>query len=185
MSINGKKIAILATPWIRAVGARGPAGQAEAARSAGRYRCRLKRGIKGWQMKDWGRSVRVDKTLDEAKPEDYDALVLPGGQINPDLLRVNPKALNFIRAMFDQKKVIAAVCHAPWLLIETGIIKGRKATSYPSIKTDMINAGARWEDSEVVTDQGIGTLRKPDDLEAFSAKIAEEIGEGRHQQRVA
>ena len=136
-------------------------------------------------MKDWGRSVRVDKTLDEAKPEDYDALVLPGGQINPDLLRVNPKALSFIRAMFDQKKVIAAVCHAPWLLIETGIIKGRKATSYPSIKTDMINAGARWEDSEVVTDQGIVTSRKPDDLEAFSAKIAEEIGEGRHQQRVA
>jgi protease I len=111
--------------------------------------------------------------------------VLPGGQINPDLLRINADALEFIRAFFDQKKIVAAVCHAPWLLIETGIIKGRKATSYKSIKTDCINAGAKWEDSQVVVDQGVITSRNPDDLEAFSAKIIEEIAEGRHTQRSA
>src|SRR5664279_2591547 len=113
--------------------------------------------IKGWDDKDWGRSVKVDKTLDQVSANDYDALVLPGGQINPDLLRVEPKALTFIKDMFNQKKVVAAVCHAPWLLIETGIAKGRKMTSYKSIKTDVINAGAAWEDSAVVVDSGLIT----------------------------
>ena len=141
--------------------------------------------ITGWQKKDWGTAVKVDVTLDQAKADDYDALVLPGGQINPDLLRINDKALKFIKAFYDQKKVIAAVCHAPWLLIETGIIKGRKATSYKSIKIDMINAGAKWEDSEVVTDQGIITSRNPGDLEAFSKKIMEEIEESKHTKRAA
>ena len=117
--------------------------------------------------------------------DDYDAIVLPGGQINPDLLRINGQALEFIRAFFDQKKVVAAVCHAPWLLIDTGIVKGRRATSYRSIKTDMINAGARWEDSAVVVDQGVITSRNPGDLDVFSAKIIEEIAEGRHSQRTA
>ena len=101
------------------------------------------------------------------------------------MLRVNDKALQFIRAFFDQKKVVAAICHAPWLLIETGIIKGRRTTSYKSIKTDMINAGAKWEDAEVVTDQGIVTSRNPGDLEAFSKKIMEEIAVGKHAQRAA
>ncbi len=123
--------------------------------------------IRGWEKKDWGRAVKVDKTLDKVRADDYDAIVLPGGQMNPDLLRINDKALKFIRAFYDQKKVVAAVCHAPWLLIETGIIKGRKATSYKSIKTDVINAGAKWEDSSVVTDQGIITSRNPGDLEDF------------------
>jgi protease I len=141
--------------------------------------------IRGWEMKDWGRPIPVDVTLDAAKADDYDAIVLPGGQINPDLLRINNRALSFIRAFYDQKKVVAAICHAPWLLIETGILKGRKATSYKSIKTDVINAGAHWEDSEVVTDQGIVTSRNPGDLEAFSKKVMEEIAEGRHTQRAA
>src|SRR5664279_5859275 len=141
--------------------------------------------IKGWDNKDWGRSVKVDKTLDQVSASDYDALVLPGGQINPYLLRVEPKALNFIKDVFNAKKIVAAVCHAPWLLIETGIAKGRKMTSYNSIKTDVINAGARWEDSEVVIDLGLITSRNPGDLEAFSAKIIEEVKEGRHAQRSA
>lgn len=141
--------------------------------------------IRGWEKKDWGRPVKVDVTLDEAKADDYDAIVLPGGQINPDLLRINDKALKFIRAFYDQKKIVAAVCHAPWLLIEIGILQGRKATSYKSIKTDMINAGAKWEDLEVVSDEGIVTSRNPGDLEAFSKKIMEEIVEGKHTQRAA
>ena len=141
--------------------------------------------IRGWEKKDWGRPVKVDKTLDQVRADDYDAIVLPGGQMNPDFLRINDKAMKFIRAFYDQKKVVAAVCHAPWLLIETGIIKGRKATSYKSMKTDVINAGAKWEDSSVVTDQGIITSRNPGDLEDFSAKIVEEVLEGKHERRAA
>ena len=110
---------------------------------------------------------------------------MPGGQINPDLLRVEPKALQFIKDIFEAKKVVAAICHAPWLLIETGIAQGRKMTSFKSIKTDVVNAGGKWEDSEVVVAQGIIASRNPGDLKAFSAKIIEEIKEGRHSQRSA
>ena len=141
--------------------------------------------IKGWNKKDWGRPVKVDKTLDEAAAADYDAVVLPGGQINPDLLRVEPTALKFIRDVFDAKKVVAAICHAPWLLVETGIAKGRRMTSFKSIRLDVTNAGAYWEDSEVVVDQGVITSRNPGDLEAFSAKIIEEIKTGRRVERSA
>ncbi len=129
--------------------------------------------------------MKVDRTLDEVAADDYDAIVLPGGQINPDLLRINAKALALIKDFYNQKKVVAAVCHAPWLLIETGIIKGRKATSYKSIKTDVINAGGKWQDSPVVSDQGIVTSRNPGDLDAFSEKIIEEMAEGPHVERSA
>jgi protease I len=183
--IDGKKILILATNGFEQSELEVPRDRLKAAGATVDVVSPEPGEIKGWDQKDWGRPVKVDKSLDDVSADDYDAIVLPGGQINPDLLRVNEKALKLIRAFYDQKKVVAAVCHAPWLLIETGIIKGRKATSYHSIKTDVINAGAKWEDSEVVTDQGLITSRNPGDLEAFSAKIVEEVAEGRHQARSA
>ena len=137
--------------------------------------------IKSWDDGDWGETVAVDMALSDAKTADFDALVLPGGQINPDLLRANKDAVQFIRSFYDSGKTLAAVCHAPWLLIEAGVIEGRKVTSYHSIATDVKNAGGLWEDSEVVTDKALITSRNPDDLPAFCAKIIEEIKEGRHQ----
>jgi len=125
----------------------------------------------------------VDRALDGASEADCDALVLPGGQMNPDTLRANETAVNFVKSFWNAKKPIGAICHGPWLLVEAGIAEGRRMTSYGSIKTDVINAGGLWEDSEVVTDQGLVTSRKPDDLPAFCAKVAEEIAEGKHERR--
>lgn len=141
--------------------------------------------IKGWDKKDWGRAVKVDKALSEARESDYDAIVLPGGQINPDLLRVEPAAIALIKSFYDAGKTVAAICHAPWLLVEAGLVKGKRMTSYKSIRTDVENAGARWEDASVVTDNGVITSRNPGDLEDFSNKIIEEVREGKHERRAA
>ena len=185
MQLDHKKIAILATNGFEQSELEVPRDRLKAA-GATVHIISLEAGdIKGWDKKDWGRPVKVDKTLSQVSANDYDAIVLPGGQINPDLLRVEPKALAFIKDIFNQKKIVAAICHAPWLLIETGIAKGRKLTSYKSIKTDVANAGAKWEDSEVVVDKGVITSRNPGDLEAFSAKIIEEVSEGKHTSRSA
>jgi len=136
--------------------------------------------VKSWAHTDWGAEYPVDKTIDKVDPANYDALVLPGGVMNPDKLRVNLHVVTFVRHFMETKKPVAAICHGPWTLIETGMLIGRKVTSYPSIRTDLVNAGAMWEDKEVVVDQGLVTSRKPDDLPAFCQKMLEEIREGRH-----
>jgi protease I len=146
----------------------------------------LERGaIKGWNTDDWGESVDVDVVIEDARVSEYDALVLPGGQINPDLLRVNRAAVAFIRDFFDSGKPLAAICHAPWLLVEAGVIRGRIVTSYHSIRTDVTNAGGIWEDAPVVVDRGLITSRNPGDLQAFCAKIIEQVKEGRHDRAAA
>ena len=135
--------------------------------------------IKGWQH--WGPPVDVDLTLDAVQVAHYDALVLPGGVMNPDKLRINDKALAIVKAFIESGKVVAAICHAPWLLVEVGAVKGREVTSYVSIRTDVVNAGGRWVDQQVVTDQGMITSRRPGDIDAFVAKIIEEVEEGVHR----
>jgi protease I len=131
--------------------------------------------IRGWDKKDWGNQVKVDKQLGQTRSSDYDALVLPGGVINPDNLRGESKALELIRAFATDNKPVAAICHGPWLLVETGLAKGRRVTSWASLKTDVTNAGGKWEDSEVVVDGNIITSRKPDDIPAFSDAIAKAV----------
>ena len=137
--------------------------------------------IKSWDKTNWGESVKVDKKLDEVQASDYNALVLPGGVLNPDNLRTHETALNFIREFFEENKPVAAICHAPWLLISAGVIENRIVTSYKSIKDDVINSGANWVDKEVVVDQGLVTSRNPDDLPAFCGKLIEEVLEGKHK----
>lgn len=136
--------------------------------------------VKGWKHTDWGDTFEVDVPIDEANAEDYDALLLPGGVMNPDKLRRDERVLEFVREFFEEGKPVAAICHAPWTLIDAGVVDGRHVTSYPSLRTDLENAGAEWTDAEVVVDQGLVTSRKPEDLPAFNAKMLEEIAEGRH-----
>lgn len=141
--------------------------------------------IKSWSDGNWSTEYTVDKTIDNVTAKDYNALVLPGGVINPDKLRRNEDALLFVRDFFSQKKPVAAICHAPWTLISADVVKGRKMTSFASIKDDLVNAGANWVDEEVVVDEGFVTSRNPNDLPAFNAKLIEEIKEGKHKEQHA
>lgn len=136
--------------------------------------------VKAWDVDNWGITVPVDVTLDKAKPEDYDGLMLPGGVLNPDKLRMNPKAVNFVKHFLEEGKPLASICHGPQTLIETKMIEGKKMTSYPSVKTDLMNAGVNWVDEEVVVDHGLVTSRSPKDLNAFNKKLLEELAEGVH-----
>lgn len=179
--LEGKKIAILATDGVEQTEFTEPRRQLEK-QGAQVETISIKEGkIKGWDHDHWDQEFPVDKLVNSVKAEDYHGLVLPGGQINPDLLRMNKEAVQFVRDFFDQGKPIAAICHGPWLLAEADVLKGRTITSYPSIKTDLINAGANWKDEEVVVDQGLVTSRKPDDLPAFCRKMTEEFCEGVHE----
>lgn len=144
-----------------------------------------KDSIRAWAETDWGEAYHVDKSLSEASEHDYHGLVLPGGLINPDTLRQDEKALGFVRSFFQAHKPVGAICHAPWILIDAGVVEGRQMTSFPSVASDLKNAGAKWEDSEVVCDSALVTSRKPADLDAFNAKLLEELAEGKHQHQHA
>lgn len=141
--------------------------------------------IKSWDGDNWGESINVDKLVSKANEQDYNALVLPGGVANPDSLRTDEDALNFIRDFFKSGKPVSAICHAPWLLVSADVIENRKVTSYHSIKDDVVNAGANWVDEEVVVDEGLTTSRNPNDLPAFISKTIEEIKEGKHEEQTA
>jgi len=173
--LEGKTIAILATDGFEQSELLEPRKALEK-EGAKTQVVSLKDGkIKGWNAKDWGEEVKVDLTVDSAQADQYDALVLPGGVMNPDTLRTNPKAVEFVKAFIDAHKPVGAICHGPWMLVESGAVKGRTVTSWPSLQTDIRNAGGNWVDKEVVVDQGVVTSRKPADIPAFCSKLTDEI----------
>lgn len=184
-AINAAKIVILATDGYERSELRVPYEQLKEKGAVVKIASLEEREIKSWDEKNWGDAIGVDLLAKDVRIEDFDALVLPGGQINPDVLRANDDAMRVVKEFVKSGKVVAAICHAPWLLIEADAVKGRQVTSYGSIKTDVKNAGGIWKDEKVVTDKGIVTSRSPDDLDAFVAKIVEEIEEGRHERRAA
>jgi protease I len=179
-NLNNRKVAILTEEGFEQVELTSPKEALEAAGAQVDVISPKSGKIKAWNKTDWGIEIDVDKQLDQVSPDDYDALVLPGGVLNPDKLRQNKEAVAFASAFLDEGKPVAAICHGPQLLIETGMIGGRNMTSYPSLQTDLKNAGAHWIDQEVVVDNGLVTSRTPADLEAFNQKAIEEIAEGEH-----
>jgi protease I len=184
--LTGKRIAFLAADGVEEVEYTQPRAAAEQA-GAEVHLISLSSGeIQAMNM-DINPAGRypVDRTVDQANPADYDALVLPGGTVNPDRLRMNPAAMSFVRAFFQQDKPVAAICHGPWSLVETGMVNGRTVTSFPSLHTDIRNAGGNWVDQQVQVDNGLVTSRSPNDLPAFCAKVVEEFAEGRHVGQMA
>jgi protease I len=183
--LSGKRVAILVTNGFEQVELTGPKAALEGAGAKTEIVSPAEKKVRGWEGEDmdWGSKFKVDVPLAEANARNYDALLLPGGVMNPDKLRIEPQAIEFIRQFVNSGKPIGAICHGPWTLIEADAVRGRRMTSYPSIKTDLINAGANWVDEEVVVDNGIVTSRKPSDIPAFNRKLIEEIGEGIHERQ--
>jgi protease I len=179
-SLSNRKVAILTEEGFEQVELTSPKEALEAAGAEVDVISPKSGRIKAWDKTNWGIEINVDKQLNTVSPDDYDALVLPGGVLNPDKLRQNKDAVAFVSAFLDEGKPVAAICHGPQMLIETGMIGGRTLTSYPSLQTDLKNAGAHWIDQEVVVDNGLVTSRTPADLEAFNRKAIEEIAEGTH-----
>src|SRR5690606_9741380 len=181
--LEGKKIAIVVTDGFEQVELTEPKKALEEA-GAETHLIALKEGeVKGWNHTDWGDKFKVDKTIDKVNADDYSALLLPGGVMSPDKLRVSEQRVRCVSKFMERGKPVAAICHGPWTLIETGKLQGRKMTSYHTLKTDLKNAGAEWVDQEVVVDNGLITSRKPDDIPAFNKKMIEEFAEGRHDPR--
>lgn len=178
--LTGKKVAILATNGFEQSELTSPLDALVKAGCEAVVVSPESGSIRGWKHTDWGESIDVDIELDDAKAEDYDALVLPGGVMNPDHLRTNDKVIQFVKHFVETGKPIAAICHGPWTLINADAVRGRTMTSYHTIRIDLENAGANWVDQEVVVDNGLVTSRSPNDLGAFNAKLLEEIGEGIH-----
>ncbi|MBO0724551.1 MAG: type 1 glutamine amidotransferase [Blastocatellia bacterium] len=176
--LKGKKVAVLVADGFEQVELTEPKKALEQTGAVAQIVSPNKGQVKGWNHTEWGDKFPVDVGLDKADPDDYDALLLPGGVMNPDKLRRNEHALRFVRAFFDAGKPVAAICHGPWTLIDAGVVKGRNLTSYESIQTDLKNAGAKWVNEEVVVDKGLVTSRKPDDIPAFNRKMIEEFAEG-------
>ena len=184
-NLKGTKVAILATDGFEQVELLQPREALDKAGAETKV-VSLKAGpVKGWDMTKWGKEVAADLTLDNARPDDFDALLLPGGVINPDKLRMEPKAVAFVKAFFDANKPVAAICHGPWTIIEAGAARGRKIASWPSLKTDIRNAGAEWVDKEAVTDGNLVTARKPDDIPAFNRAMIELIASSAKEKRPA
>ncbi|MFZ0817560.1 MAG: type 1 glutamine amidotransferase domain-containing protein [Candidatus Sulfotelmatobacter sp.] len=189
-SLHGKTIAILATDGFEQSELMKPKQALEDAGAKTQVVSPTEKKIKGWNHKDWGKEVAVDVSLKSADAAKYDALLLPGGVMNPDQLRMNPDAVRFVKHFFEQAKPVAAICHGPWMLVEAGAVRGRTVTSWPSLKTDIRNAGGSWADEEVIVSNGVVTSRNPDDIPAFNREMIAlfskaAAGNGKPVQKVA
>jgi protease I len=178
--LQGKRVAFLATDMVEQVELTEPWQAVEQAGATPELVSLEEGEIQGFDHYDKADTFKVDKTVEEARVDDYDALVIPGGVGNPDTMRADENAVQLVRDFFEQNKPVGAICHGPWMLVEAGVVRGRKVTSWPSLQTDIRNAGGEWVDEQVVVDNGLVTSRKPDDLPAFNAKLVEEFAEGKH-----
>jgi protease I len=181
--LQGKRVAFLATDMVEQVELTEPWKAVEQAGATPELISLEEGEIQGFNHYDKADTFKVDRTVEEARADDYDALVVPGGVGNPDTMRADENAVQFVRDFFEQSKPVGVICHGPWMLVEAGVVRGRKVTSWPSLQTDIRNAGGEWVDEQVVVDNGLVTSRKPDDLEAFNAKIVEEFAEGKHAEQ--